>query len=150
MDEMIRKVCCTKEIDDEFNPFIINHLLSSHIGLIEQTEMMNKYTFHIDKDILQHLFLITIPRFTISPFLKWYKKPDEIEREYQFLIDKMKKMYMWSEKEIKHYLPILTLIFQNKENLKQLFQFYGIELSYYKKYGIEFENKKRGLQQWLT
>lgn len=101
-----------KDCVKEYNPFIINKCLSSHIDCILYANEMNM-NYHLDKDMQYSFFLNTIrKRKRYSP---WLNKDKVSDLEY------VKRYYGYSNQKSSEALKILS-----KEQLKFIKQKFEI------------------------
>ena len=137
-------------------PFVLMRFLSFNPYNRKFCSVMDKYTFQCRREIMFALMWKMIPKQSRMPFYKYIKKPEEEKGEYGFLIEKIKNQYDWSEKDVHENMSFIKHIFKDKNILKDYFTFYGIEMTYYKKYGINTKEEKEekideqqtGLMRW--
>lgn len=151
LTQQLESVFITKNLEflEEVEPFILNRFISFHPPAINVANDINRFIFKNNKKFVLGLMLTKVPRSYRVPYLQYIKKPETVEHEMQFLLDKIKDYYGWSERELKNQLPLLLKIFEEKNVLREHFVFFGIDKKYYKKFELEFERKKEGLGKWF-
>jgi len=122
-------------------PFILNRILSMNESMINICENINKYTQIADSKIIKGLMWLSIPKLYKAPYFELIKKKSIID-DFDFLFEKIKKYFHWSDREIELHKPLFEIMFANGDILRELFQFFGIEKKYYKEFGINFKKQK--------
>jgi hypothetical protein len=142
-----------RELPKDWQPFLINRFLSFNFKLIEMCSRVDKYSFILDKDIIEKIFDVNIPQQK-PPWTQYIKKPEEKVEEFNFILKELQKYYHWTDRELELNKLVIIKELENKEKLVKIMKFIGSDLKHFKKYGIEIKKPEHiensgGLNKWL-
>lgn len=116
------------DLDDDWQPFIVNRFLSMSSKYAGVAFNANNYVYYGHKEILKGFFLLFLPKLAQVPFIRYIKSKKEEVSEYKELFDQMKKYYQWSNRDLDDYSDYYLKIFRDKEKLDTLCRFFGVDL----------------------
>lgn len=140
--------CKEGKWNDTMHPLVMNRVISFKHKQLSSEFDLNIFT--VNTEITRGRMFLHIPKVDKIPFVKYIKKLKEKGEDLDFLFDKIKKYYKWSNREFEMNKDLLLSMFDNKDILKDFFEFFGVESKYYKKYEIDNKPKleKAGLERW--
>ena len=130
------------EIDiDSLSAYTIYLWLSMNqdYAVLEALRKIDKYMFVLC-DFEQLLLLhATIPKYKKQPFNR-YVKSDKDDDKLAFLFEQVQQSLGYSDREYSHVKEYIEK--EIKKDLKKWFQQFGVEEKMYKKFGLEYAEKK--------
>jgi len=129
--------------------FIINRFLSFNPKLVELSSKTERFMMgNVKKEFLTAYLHFNIPKQITLPYFEYIKTIEEQAESLEFLFEKIKRYYNWSDKELKNNIHLIMEIVNDREILRDWFIFFGIEKSKYGEFGIEFKKESKGLLGW--
>jgi hypothetical protein len=128
--------------DDDINSTVVYTLSRFFICNDEiriQARFLDKYTYNIPPKMWLSLAWSIIPKYNKAPFVKYIKSLDD-EDEWGFILNKIRRYYEMSDNDFKH--TRMFLINNIKKDMYSYFCAWGIEKSYWKKYGLDYSKIK--------
>lgn len=148
--------------DSEINPVIIQRYLSLNRSVHKETSFLNKFAYSLPPKMylsaVWSALFINKKKYTKAPFVKYPKKDKELRR-YSKLFEKIKRHLELSDKDMETNMKFLLPYI--KENIVELFSFYGMDESTWTEHNLDFDNirlygnrpkveNKKGLDVWFS
>ena len=106
------------------DPYTINRIVSMDLNLIEQCNLVNKYMWKVNKDILMAMMRIKFNgKIEYNEYIKKKKDPEDEE----LIFSKLKEYYGWSNRDLEEQKPLLKMLFKNNVILEEYERMFGIE-----------------------
>ena len=151
-----RKIDWLDEVDEStVSSYIVQRWLVMNDSVRIQTRWLDKYVFVLPTKMYLSLAWSVLPKTDKTPFVKYIKQLED-EEEFDFILSRVRKHLQLADND---YNSQKTRLIQYiKNNMVFWFSYYGIPKKYWKQYylnfdmikkfGVQDDNKQKGLGAW--
>ena len=142
VNQAMEAIYLNKDEDIHIKPYNLNKLISFTAGSLPTAVLMNRYTFYIDTTLFNTTLKLILGGKSKVPNISYIKSDKEKSKEFDFLFKRIQQQFSYSDPDMAFMKPLYLKMFSNIETLKKFFIYYGVDRSYWKKFGLKLKSVK--------